>query len=562
MSSAAPAHSGAASAAPHPAPTAPTAPKSGPGGPGGPGGPPPGPPFGFRLAMGLFGILLAAICAGLSNRVASLTQADVQGALGFAQDDASWLNTIYSAGELVVMPFASWMAITFSMRRFHLLMASAMLLLAALMPFIHSLPLLLVLRGVQGICAGALIPILMMAALRFLPPPIRLHGLALYAMTATFAPNVALWIATFCVDQMADWRWVYWQIIPIGLVAMALVAWGIPKMPLALPRLKQGNWLGMALGVPGLGALAIGMDQGVRLDWFNSHLVVAALGFGSVLTTLFLISEWRHPAPFMRLQMLQRRNLGLGFTVFFCLLITMGTGVALPTNVLAHLHGFRLSEITQIGLVVGLPQLVLGSVVALLLYQRWVDARYLFVLGLALIGTACWMGAQITAEWMTAEWLPIEVLQALGQPLAVVSLLFLGTSVVQPMEGPFVAGIINTLRALGTIFGGAVSGQLIASRSAFHQEVLLDQVPRQLAQLPQDAGAAWFGAIMEQANVLAAADVYRIFGTLALLLIAPVLCLQFIPAPQMPPAVKPQPPQTPPSEPPQQPPPMAAAAAH
>src|SRR3546814_1551685 len=58
--------------------------------------------------------------------------------------------------------------------------------------------------------------------------------------------------------------------------------------------------------------------------------------------------------------------------------------------------------------------------------------------------------------------------------MAVVSLLFLCTSVVHPSEGPYVSGNINTLRALGSVFGGAVVGQLVTVRQRFHAEMLLD----------------------------------------------------------------------------------------
>ncbi|AKZ28489.1 MFS transporter (plasmid) [Ralstonia solanacearum] len=341
-------------------------------------------------------MLLAAILSGLNNRVPGLALADVQGALGFAQDDASWLNTAYAAGELAAMPFATWFAVTFSMRRFHLAMLAGALVLSAILPFVQSLSLLLALRALQGLLSGALIPMLMMSALRFLPPPIRLHGLALYAMTATFAPNVALWLAALCVDRLEDWRWVYWQAIPLGLVAMGLVAWGVPKMPPALSRLKQGNWLGMALGVPGLALVVAGLDQGVRLDWFHSPLIVATLGVGIVLTALFL-----------------------------------------------------------------------------------------------------------------------------------------ATSVVQPMEGPSVAGIVNTFRAFSSVLGGALIGQLTTVRSHFHADMLLDHAGHLLPRLPpSDPGALTLAAMVsQQAGVLAAADVYRVFGWLALLLIPIVLKLQYIPAP-------------------------------
>jgi len=493
------------------------------------------------MAVGLLGILIAAMTAGLNNRVAGLALADVRGALGFGVDEFSWVGTAYAAGELVAMPFATWCAITFSLRRFHMTMLVAMMGFAVVIPFCQNLALMLVLRALQGFCAGSLMPVLMMAALRFLPPPIRLHGLALYAMTATFAPNVALEIASLAVDRLGDWRWVYWQVIPFGLIAWALVYWAAPRLPLALGRLREANWLGAALGIPGLALLVVVMDQGLRLDWFNAPLIRACLLMGVTLTTLFLVSEWRHPTPFMRLQMLGRRNLGLGFTIFFCLLATLSTGVGLPATALQHLQDFRMPEVAWIGLLVGLPQLVLGSLVALLLYQPWVDARATFCLGLLCIAGACGLAAGLTGEWMAGQFFWAEALHMIGQPLAIVSLLFLATSVVAPPEGAFVAGIVNTLRALGTTFGGMVIGELMKLRGDFHADTLFGLA----THAAPTSGLAQL--VAEQASVLATADIYRIFALVALALIPLVLRLQKIPAPKIAPQPQSTPPQAAPS---------------
>jgi DHA2 family multidrug resistance protein len=491
-----------------------------------------GPIFGPRLAVGMAGVLLAAMVAGLNARVPALALPDTRGALGLGLDDASWLSTAYTAGELSVMPFATWFAVTLSLRRFHSGMLAGALLLAGIIPLVSDLNWLLPLRFVHGLFAGALIPMLMMAALRFLPTPVRLHGLALYALTATFAPNVALWIASQWLDRLEDWRWAYWHLIPLGVVAMGLVLWGIPKMPPALPRLKQANWPGMVLGIPGLALLSVGLDQGQRLDWLQSPLIVAALAAGGVLTSLFLLSEWFHPGPFIKLQLLARRNLGLGFVVFFLLLVAMSSGVALPSLNLTQQHGFRVEQLVPLGLVVGLPQLVLGPLVALLLYQRWVDARHLFALGLVLIAAACWTAARVDVDWMAPQFLTAQVLQALGQPLAVVSLLFLSTSVVQPMEGPFVSGIVNTLRAFGTLVGSALVSRQMSERSSFHADVLIGELGHRLGQGLEPAEASSLGTLLSHhASVLAVADVYRMLGVLALLLVPLVLMLQHIPAP-------------------------------
>ncbi|SFN50443.1 MFS transporter, DHA2 family, multidrug resistance protein [Variovorax sp. OV329] len=483
--------------------------------------------------MGLLGAVLAAIVAGLNNRVPGLALADLQGALGLARDDASWLNTAYAAGELAATPFATWFAITFSLRRFHLGILAGALALAALMPFVRDLHLLLALRTLQGLLSGGLVPLLMVAALAFLPPPIRLHGLALYALTSTFSPNLATWLAAWCVDQLQDWRWVYWHVLPIGLLALGLIAWGIPKTPPAMGRFRQGDWLGMALGVPGLALLVLALDQGVRLDWLRSPLIATCLLLGTVLTALFLAFEWRHPAPFIKLQMLGRRNLWLGFSVFLMLLMISATAVTLPVNVLGPLQGFRLEQSSALGLIVGLPQLVLGSAVALLLYQRWVDARQLFAAGLLLIAGGCWLGSGITSDWMVAQFVPAEIAYAIGLPMAIVPLLFLATSVVQPAEGAYVAGIVNTLRAFGAVLGGAVVGQLLAVRSRFHADMLLDQAGQLQANLASTdlALGPLAAAIAREASVLATADAYRVFGLLALGLAPVVLILKYIAPP-------------------------------
>lgn len=498
-------------------------------------------PLSPRLVTGLVGIFLAAVMAGLNNRVGALGLIDVRGALGVGSDDGSWLTTAYAAGELAAMPFATWFAITLSLRRFHLATLAACLVLAVIAPLVQNLPSLLLLRGLQGLANGALIPLLMMAALRFLPPPVRLYGLALYSMTATFAPNVATWLAGQWIDGLFDWRLVYWHVVPLAALCIALVGWGIPATPVQPARFAHANWFGMAFGLPGLCLLAVALDQGGRLDWFNSPFVCWALGAGIGLTCVFLLSEWFHPAPFIKLQLLGRRNLGLGFGIFFVLLVVMTSGALLPLAYLGAVQGYRALQSAPVGLIVGLPQLVLAPVAALLLYRKWVDARLLFAAGLLLIAIACMLGSRLTSEWIGTQFVWAQLLQCLGQPLAVVPMLFLATSVVQPPEGPYVSGIVNTLRALGSLAGGSVVAQLVVSRSHFHSEMLLDAAALSVAQ-PDSAGPEMARIFTEQALVLASADAYRLLGALALLLIPAVLCLQYIGAPgkaAAPPALSP-----------------------
>lgn len=144
---------------------------------------------GYLLA-GLAGVLLACIAADINAQATTLAMADIRGHLGVGIDRGSWFETLFSVGEVMGMLVAPWLAIAFSMRRFA---AFATLMLAVLSvgcAAVNSPELFYGLRYLQGLSTGFLIPLLMTVALRFLTPSIKLFGLAAYALTATFAPNL------------------------------------------------------------------------------------------------------------------------------------------------------------------------------------------------------------------------------------------------------------------------------------------------------------------------------------------------------------------------------------
>ena len=486
----------------------------------------------LRALCTLLGIFISAMMAGLNNRVGTIGLVDVRGALGLSVDDASWLTTSYLAGELLITPFATWFAITFSIRRFHTYMVAVCVTIALILPFSSSLSQIVALRFIQGIASGALVPLLMVVALKTLPLNIRLHGLALYAMTATFSPNIAIWLAGYWSDGLHEWRLIYWQIIPVCIIAVALVNFGAPKEDIKYARFAQGNWLGMLLGVAGMILLTITLTQGVRLDWFNSPLITLCTVNGLVFFALYLVTEWFHPTPFINLRLLSRRNLALGSIIFCIMLIALMSATALPMSYLASIQAYRAMQSAQLGLTVGLPQLILGSVVALLLYRKWVDARIVFAIGLGLIGMACFVSAEVNSLWNRDQFLFGQIMQAIGQPMAVVSMLFLTTSVVHPQEGPFFSGIINTLRVLGTLLGSTLMGHLLVERGHYHSDRLLEYASTANNALTTLTQSQLAQILSQESLTLSVADIYRVFGIAICLMIPLVLSMTYIPAPK------------------------------
>ena len=127
--------------------------------------------------------------------------------------------------------------------------------------------------------------------------------------------------------------------------------------------------------------------------------------------------------PFIDLRLLERHNIWLSLLILLFMFMLFASGVTLPAKILGNLQGFRMPEIASLGLVVAWPQWLLGPGVALLIQRRWADARHLFAAGMLLIALACILASALTGEWMVRQFLWVQILQAVGQALAVVSLL-------------------------------------------------------------------------------------------------------------------------------------------
>ncbi|UUC48146.1 MFS transporter [Pseudomonas citronellolis] len=468
-------------------------------------------PFGPRILVGMLGVLLASLSAGLNDKVTDLAMNDVRGALAIGHDESTWLLALYAAFQVAGMAFAPWFSVTLSLRRFTLAAIAAFALLALLCPFAPNVHTLYLLRALQGLAGGCLPPMLMTVALRFLPPGIKLYGLGAYALTATFAPNLGMPLAALWTEYVG-WQWVFWQVIPLCALAMAAVAWGIPQDPPRLERFRQFDWLGVVLGLPGILMLVLGLLQGERLDWFESDLVALLVVGGAALLAAFFLNEWTHPLPFFRLDILKRRNLSHSLLTLAGVLVVLGACAGVPASYLAAAHGYRPLQSAPMALLVALPQLLTLPLVAALCNIPRVDCRWVLAIGIALCGLSAYGMSQLTGDWTRDNFYLLLSLQIIGQPMAVVPLLMSSTSVVAPVEGPFASAWFNSVRAFAAVVGSSVVGILMTWREHYHSNRLVDHLgaaPQALAlRLDQLDGSLprLAGQVHGQASVLAAAD--------------------------------------------------------
>jgi MFS transporter, DHA2 family, multidrug resistance protein len=480
-----------------------------------------------RIAAGLMGVLIAVLVSVFNEHVMSIDLPDVRGALGIGHDEGTWLTALYEAFQVSAMAFAPWCAVTFSLRRFTIAMVLLLAALATAAPLMPNLPSLYALYAVQGFAGGALPPMLMTVALRYLPPGVKIYGLGTYALTATLGPNLSLPIAALCFEHFGL-RGVFWEPLPFGVLSIVLVAYGLPQDPLRLERFHQFDWRGLLLGFPAICMLVFGLMQGDRLDWFQSPIICHLFVGGIFLFAMFLLNEWFHPLPFFRIQMLRSRNLSFAIIAVAVVLVLAVANIAVPSLYLADVQRYRPLQTAPLALVVALPQVLALPLISALCNLRRVDCRWVLAAGLTLMGLSAFGGTYLTSDWFRGNFYPLEALQVFAQPMAVVPILMLATMQLAPTDGPFVSGMFNMVKGFATVIAAGLIDFLATWREHTHSNILLDRfggsrfVLSGLKTGPVDL-ASFARATRDQALVMTGADInlfmMAIAGALLVLLL-------------------------------------------
>src|SRR5277367_920472 len=225
--------------------------------------------------LGVAGVLLGALIATCTGRLMSVGLADIRGALHLGVDEGSWINTAFNASMMFIGPFSVYLGGLLGPRRVLLACAWIFTVVSFLIPFCHSFEVVIALLVIAGLSAGTFYPLTLSFVLRNLPMRFVLLGIAMYAMDIVFTTNMATSLEAWYMNHLS-WRWIFWNSAILTPVMLVLVYFGIPWQPLPHPKEGQPkpNWRGFFYASLGFALLYIALDQGQRVDWFHSGLIV------------------------------------------------------------------------------------------------------------------------------------------------------------------------------------------------------------------------------------------------------------------------------------------------
>ena len=428
--------------------------------------------------LGVAGVLLGALIATCTGRLMSVGLADIRGALHLGVDEASWINTAFNASMMFIGPFSVYLGGLLGPRRVLLACAWIFTVVSFLIPFCHSFEMVIALLIIAGLSAGTFYPLTLSFVLRNLPMRFVLLGIAMYATDIIFTTDMAQAWESFFIEHLS-WHWIFWNGAILTPIMIALVHFGIPWQP--LPQPQQGhpspNWRGFLYASLGAAFLYIALDQGQRLDWFHSSLIIGLLAAGTFLVLAAVVRHFLSPNPLINFQFLLRRNtLLLALVLISFRFIMLATVVSIP-SFLGSVRGFLPLQQAPVLLWVTLPQFVLG--IAAMALMRRIDPRLILTAGFSLVGISCLLDARVTSVWAGPDFGIPQAVMAVGLALAfnsmvgsiVLELLDTG-ALKRPVDVLTFAGFYQVTRLFGGEMGSTFMGHFIAGREQFHSNRL------------------------------------------------------------------------------------------
>ncbi|HEX4712523.1 MFS transporter [Phenylobacterium sp.] len=463
--------------------------------------------------FGLAAVLLGTFISTLNGRLSAFGLGDIRGGVHAGFDDGAWITTAQTVAQMLILPIAVWLGAVFGARRVLIQAALAYAVISFLEPFSPNLATLLGLQFMGGLASGFFIPLTLSFILRGTPPRFWAYGIALYALNLELSLNISASLEGWYVDNLS-WRWIFWQNVPLALGMFACFRWGSrPEPPNPAPPMPDR--FGLVTSGAGLALIYAALDQGNRLDWLNSGLIVGLLVAGVILVAAFVVHERRSHQAFINLKVAVSPPMPrLLAGVAFLRLTILSTAYLIP-QFLGAVRGFRALEVGQTMIWIAAPQLIVCPLAAVML--RRMDPRLVASMGFILICIACLMVAYgLTPVWGSDQFLLSQLLQAVGQSLALSGVVFFGILHMKPEDALTFGAALQTSRLMGGQIGSAfiatfvrVRSQIASNHIGLHVQVGDSQVLHRLHTYAEITGQAVDPATASERAVAVLAGVVR-----------------------------------------------------
>ena len=428
------------------------------------------PPHRYLMA---FTSMLGTLMEVVDTSVANVSLPHMQGSFSAGVDEITWVITSYLVANAVVLPITGWLANYFGRKRFYLACLGVFTVASLGSGAAPSLPFLVVMRVIQGLAGGAMVPMSQAILLDAFPKHEHGKAMALFGVGVVFGPIIGPTLGGWITDNWG-WPWVFYINIPLGALGI-LLGWLFITDPAHLrrPEGKVDYWSFVFIAI-GLGSLEVFLNRGQRFDWFASPFIRFFALAAVAGIALFVWRSFTASSPLVNLRLFANRSFSAGAALIFLLGFGLfGSFTMLPLFVQSML-GYTA---TWAGLVIspgGIASLVAMAFVGNLIGK--VDTRLLVAVGTVCNIYAIWLLRSVDLHTDFYYVTFSRLMQGFGLGFLFPTIAAAAFSRLRPEQMGQGTGLFNLMRNEGGSVGIALSATVLARHVQVHQARLGEHV--------------------------------------------------------------------------------------
>jgi EmrB/QacA subfamily drug resistance transporter len=434
-------------------------------------------------------LMLGMFLAALDQTIVATALPTIVGDLG-GLNHLSWVVTAYLLASTVSTPIYGKLGDMHG--RKPIFQAAIVIFLAGSMlaGLSQTMAELIAFRAIQGIGAGGLIVSAQAIIADIVPPRERGRYMGLIGAVFGVASVAGPLLGGFLVDNLS-WRWVFYVNMPIGAVALVIVAL---KLRLHVVRNRHRiDYVGAGLLAGAVSALILATTWGGNQYAWGSGTILALLLGGVVLLGVFIWQERRATEPIIPLDLFESRVFNVAGAMGFTIGMAMFGAIVFIPLYLQLVYGASptSSGLRMIPLMAGL---LIAAVFSGRLISRIGRYKVFPIVGTAVLVVGMFLLSQLgvgTAPWLASVYMAVV---GVGIGLVMQVLVLVVQNDAKPREIGVATSTATFFRSVGGSFGVALFGAIFAS-----------QLTDALKKLPPESAKYLAGGVHlspEQANQL------------------------------------------------------------
>jgi EmrB/QacA subfamily drug resistance transporter len=316
-------------------------------------------------------------------------------------------------------------------------------------------------RAIQGLGGAAVMPLALTLLAQAVPENRRTAAVGIWGGISGLGVAVGPVVGGAVVTGL-DWHWIFFLNVPVGVIAVVLVATVLDESRGAAKRLDP---LGLLLSSAGTLLIIWGVVDGPSRGWTSTRILSMLIG-GGVLVLGFVGWQWRNRYPMLPLTLFRSR----GFSLVNVVQLTFSAGTFGAVFLLSQF--FQVVQQTtplESGLRT-LPWTAAPMIVAPLagIFGDRIGGRNLIVAGQVLLaGAILWMGLSIRPDAPYTHLIGAFLMAGVGMGLTFSPVSTMALASVSADERGVASGTSNTIRELGVAAGVAALASIFTTFGSF-----------------------------------------------------------------------------------------------